>query len=57
MLYLTQGCSLHLLCLMHWQADSLPLSHLGSLRIISKLRKCIVNFMLSVNLDEMEFIK
>ena len=26
----TQGLNPHLLCLLHWQADSLPLSHLGS---------------------------
>ena len=26
----TQGSKRHLLCLLHWQADSLPLSHLGS---------------------------
>ena len=26
----TQGWNPHLLCLLHWQADSLPLSHLGS---------------------------
>ena len=26
----TQGLNLHLLCLLHWQADSLPLNHLGS---------------------------
>ena len=26
----TQGSNLHLLCLLHWQVDSLPLSHLGS---------------------------
>ena len=26
----TQGMNLHLLGLLHWQADSLPLSHLGS---------------------------
>ena len=25
----TQGLNRHLLCLLHWQADSLPLSHLG----------------------------
>ena len=25
----TQGLNLHLLCLLHWQMDSLPLSHLG----------------------------
>ena len=29
--FLTQGSNPHLLCLLHWQADSLPLSHLGSL--------------------------
>ena len=29
----TQGVNLHLLCLLHWQADSLPLSHLGSLLV------------------------
>ena len=26
----TQGSNLHLLCLLHWEADSLPLSHLIS---------------------------
>ena len=26
----TQGLNPHLLCLLHWQVDSLPLSHLGS---------------------------
>ena len=26
----TQGLNLHLLCLLHWQSDSLPLQHLGS---------------------------
>ena len=29
-IFLTQGSSLHLLCLLHWQADSSPLSHQGS---------------------------
>ena len=28
--FLTQGANPHLLCLLPWQADSLPLSHLGS---------------------------
>ena len=28
-IFLTQGLNLNLLCLLHWQADSLPLSHLG----------------------------
>ena len=30
-IFLIQGSSLHLLCLLQWQADSLPLSYLGSL--------------------------
>ena len=29
-IFLTQGLNLHLLCLLHWQVDSLPLSHQGS---------------------------
>ena len=29
----TQGSNLHLLCLLHWQADSLSLCHLGSPRM------------------------
>ena len=29
-IFLTQGSNLHLLRLLHWQVDSLPLSHLGS---------------------------
>ena len=29
-IFLTQGSNPHLLCLLRWQADSLPLSHLGS---------------------------
>ena len=29
-IFLTQGSNQHLLCLLHWQADSSPLSHLGS---------------------------
>ena len=29
-LFLAQGSNLHLLHLLHWQADSLPLSHVGS---------------------------
>ena len=31
-IFLTQGSNPHLLPLLHWQADSLPLSHLESLR-------------------------
>ena len=30
----TQGLNLHLLLLLHWQADSLPLSHLGSPNVV-----------------------
>ena len=29
-IFLTQGSNPHLLCLLHWQVSSLPLSHLGS---------------------------
>ena len=29
-IFLTQGSNTYLLHLLHWQADSLPLSHLGS---------------------------
>ena len=29
-IFLTQGLNLWILCLLHWQANSLPLSHLGS---------------------------
>ena len=29
-IFLTQGSNLHLWRLLHWQVDSLPLSHLGS---------------------------
>ena len=29
-IFLTQGSNLRLSCLLHWQADSLPLSHRGS---------------------------
>ena len=29
----TQGLNLRLLCLLHWQVDSLPLCHLGSDRV------------------------
>ena len=34
-IFLTQGPNLHLLCLLHWQANSLPLSQLGSPHNIS----------------------
>ena len=29
-IFLTQGWNLYLLCLLHWQEESLPLHHLGS---------------------------
>ena len=39
----TQGLNLHFLCLLHWQANSLPLSHLGRpeavITLIPKLGK------------------
>ena len=37
-IFLIQGSNLRLLRLLHWQADSLPLSHLGSLVI--SVRQC-----------------
>ena len=46
----TQRSNSHLLCLLHWQADSLPLSPLGSLTVFGVLVKgkldffCIVSF-------------
>ena len=36
-IFLTQGCNLHLV---HWQADSLPLSHLESPRNSSCAKVC-----------------
>ena len=32
-IFVTQGLNPHLLCLLHWQADSLPLSHLGGQKL------------------------
>ena len=32
-IFLTQGLNQHLLHILHWQEDSLPLNHLGSWRI------------------------
>ena len=40
----TQGSNLHALCLLHWQADSLPVSHLGSPML--KEDKCVYVLML-----------
>ena len=36
-IFLTQGSNPSLLCLLCWQADSLPLSHLGSSRCLARL--------------------
>ena len=36
-IFLTQGSNSHLLCLLHWQADFLPLHHLGSISMIDYL--------------------
>ena len=38
-IFLTQGSNPHLLCLLHWQADSLPLSCLGSPVLYGKVHK------------------
>ena len=34
-LFLTQGLNPHLLCLLHWQMDSLPLGSHGKLRVLA----------------------
>ena len=40
-IFLTQGSSLHFLCLLHWQADSLQLCHLRSLlKLIQCCKLC-----------------
>ena len=40
-IFLTQESNPCLLCLLHWQADSLPLSHLGSPRVLTQqLKSC-----------------
>ena len=44
----TQGSNLCLLCLLHWQADSLPLHHLGSFFHIY-LTYCPMQLIFSVN--------
>ena len=38
-LFQTQGLNLHLLHLLHWQVDSLPMHHLGSML---HLYKCLI---------------
>ena len=39
-IFLTQRWNLGLLCLLHWQVDSLPLHYLGSLRKGMPISKC-----------------
>ena len=39
----TQGMNLRLLCFLHWQAVSLPMSHLGSLVSLTKCKYNIGN--------------
>ena len=48
----TQGSNLHLLCLLNWQADSLPLCYLGSL--ISLLEKILTKTKKSGGNDKVE---
>ena len=36
--FLTQGSNLHLLCLLHWQADSLPLAPPGKQLVLNRTR-------------------
>ena len=45
-IFLTQGSKPHLLCLLHWQAQSLPLRYLGSKkrRGLSKTQSQLKNF-------------
>ena len=49
-IFLTQGLNLHLLCLLYWQADSLPLAPprkpyiYKNLRITKKKKKCVFTF-------------
>ena len=47
-IFLTQRLNLCLLCLLHWQADSLPLHHLGSFFHIY-LTYCPMQLIFSVN--------
>ena len=47
-IFLTQGSNPHLLCLLHWQVNSLPLRHLASplmyymlsVNVVLSMRKC-----------------
>ena len=47
-IFLTQGSNSHLLWLLHWQTDSLPLSHLGRPLLLNKfshLGKWLINLL------------
>ena len=41
-IFLTQGSNLHLHLLLHWQVDSLPLSHLGLCMFYQKIMKLYI---------------
>ena len=41
-IFLAQGSNLSLLCLLHWQVGSLPLSHLGSPKVRWKCKSCTI---------------
>ena len=51
-IFLTQGLNLCLLLLLHWQVDSLPLSHLGSLSTILKVKNRVVVSVSVVHLQD-----
>ena len=50
--FLTQGSNLRLLCLLQWQADSLPLNHQGS-SYLTPINKC---FQINQNISEATII-
>ena len=45
-IFLTYGTNLYILCLLHWQADSLPLAPPGAMLLLLKLKIDIVNLLL-----------
>ena len=55
MIFLTQGLSPHLLCLLYWQADSLSLNHWGSHHINGTVK--YLSFCVCVILLNMSFSK
>ena len=50
----THGLNLHLLWLLHWQVDSLPLSHLGSPKFRRFIRKKKKKKRVLVKMDEIQ---